>query len=170
MVIYGCKRGVVESWALEQQLALVLFGEQSKHIPSNSCAAERCLRRQGFPAMWEMQLHCFWPKLLLKDFRGSHVKSDCDSAVLPSPPLCSWVSFPSGNVTVFAQTLSQDADPATAQPNLCSCAGCFSLRVQSCVLSLGMCSFHLPSPLNLHSCRFLFLHSREMSRTAISRK
>lgn len=89
MVIYGCERGAVEIWALEQQMALVLFGEQSKHIPSNSCAAERCLRRQGFPAMWEMQLHCFWPKLLLKDFRGSHVKSDCAGAVLPSPPLCS---------------------------------------------------------------------------------
>lgn len=67
MVIYGCECGAVEDWALEQQMALVLFGEWREHIPSNSCAAERFLRSQGFPAMREMHLCSFWPKLLLND-------------------------------------------------------------------------------------------------------
>lgn len=94
MVICGCECGVVGNWALEQQMALVLFGEGRKHIPSNSCAAERYLRRQGFPAMWEMQLHCSRPELLLNNFRDSRVcagvgKSGCAGAVLPSPPFCS---------------------------------------------------------------------------------
>lgn len=93
----------------------------------------------------------------------------CQScSAFPSIVSQPWESFPSGNITVFAQTLSQDADPATAEPNLCSWASCFLLRVQSRVLSLGMCRFHLPSSLNLPSCRFLFLRSKEMSRTAIS--
>lgn len=89
--------------------------------------------------------------------------------LLPSVPALGVISLWECH-SVCPHSVSLDADPATAEPNLCSCAGCFFLRVQSCVFSLGMCRFHLPSSLNLHSCRFLLLHSKEMSRTAISRK
>lgn len=158
-------------------MALVLFGERRKHILSNSCAAKRYLRRQGFSAMWEMQLHCFWPKLLQTI---SEILMCVREQQNPAVPVLFCLLFryvPALGVIslwkchcVCPDSVSQDADPATTEPHLCSWAGCFSLRVQSRVLSLGMCRFHLHSSLNLHSCRFLLLHSKEMSRTGISMK
>lgn len=111
-MVYGCERGAAEDWALEQQMALVLFGERRKHILSNSCAAKRYLRRQGFSAMWEMQLHCFWQKLLQTISEILVCVRERQNPAVPVlfcllfryvPAL--GVIFPLTNVTVFAQTL-----------------------------------------------------------------
>lgn len=131
-------------------MTLVLFGEQRKHILSNPCAAKRYLRRQGFSAVWEAQLHCFWPELLQTISEILVCVQEQQNLAVPVLFCLLFHYVPALGVIslwkchcVCPDCVSQDADPATVEPHLCSWAGCFSLRVQSRVLSFGMCRFHL---------------------------